>query len=59
MNIFGLLGLASFFKSMRPKQKHTHEKFSTPSWVGNGIDELSEELDYFVDKFKSFKSKMK
>lgn len=57
MNVFGLFGLASFLRSMRPKEKRYQPK-RTP-WVGPQIDELSDDLDYYVNKFMNFKNKSK
>lgn len=58
MNVLGLFGLASFLRSMRQPKKESYQSKMTP-WIGQQIGELSDDLDYYINKFNSFKSKLK
>jgi hypothetical protein len=60
MNIFGLFGLASFLRSMRPKNSRPYQpQGTTLPWIKQEFNDLSDELDYYINKFNNYKNKSK
>lgn len=53
MNIFSIFSLMSFLNSMKPEPPRR------PSKVSLTINELSDELDYYIDKYRSFRNRVR